>query len=392
MIWAIGGVLAALSVLVLVLPAMRKRTDTLGRDESALEIFKDQLAEVDRDAARGLISGDEATAARSEIKRRMLALTKRQEAGGTGETRTGGVAVLLAAAAFIPVAGFALYAVRGAPEIPSQPFAERAAEQEEVTEVAELAETLRTRLLEDETGGPSDGWMLLGQTYMRMNRFGEAAQAFAVVAVRPEADSSVHSQYAEALIAAENGVITQTASRAIAQAMTLDPMNPAAVYYNARELAQEGLIRDARASLLTRIQQASGPEPWMEIFLQQANQLGEEIGMDPISLRDVVSIPSQAPGPAMPGPTAEQVEAAQEMSVEDRSAMIRSMVDGLAARLEDEPGDLEGWLRLARAYAVLGEAEGAAEAAQKARALADVLPEGDPGRLATQAALDALGL
>lgn len=396
MIWAIGGVLAVISVLVLLLPTLRKREVALGRDESAMEIFKDQLSEVDRDAARGLISGEEATAARSEIKRRMLVLTRNKEAAeatGSASAATGGVIGLVIAALFIPVVGFGLYALRGAPQVPSQPFAERAAEQQEATEVTQLAETLRNRLLEDANGGPSDGWMLLGQTYMRMNRFAEAAQAFARVAVRPEADSSVFSQYAEALVASENGVITQTASGAIVRAMELDPMNPAAVYYNAQLQAQDGLIRDARVSLLQRLGAADGFEPWMEIFVQQANQYGEEIGADPVSLQDFAPMMGGgAPRVAMPGPSTEDVEAAQEMSGEDRAAFVRSMVERLASRLEEEPGDLEGWLRLARAYSVLGETAGAEDAATRARALADVLPEDDPGRLATQAELRALGL
>lgn len=394
MIWAIGGALAVISVLVLVLPGLRKREAALGRDESAMEIFKDQLSEVDRDAARGLISGDEATAARSEIKRRMLVLTRNKATSEvTTATPAGGMTGLVIGALFIPLVGFGLYALRGAPHVPSQPFAERAAEQQEATEVAQLAETLRNRLLEDPEGGPSDGWMLLAQTYMRMNRFPEAAQAFARVAVRPEADSSVFSQYAEALVASENGVITQTASQAIAKAMELDPMNPAAVYYNAQLLAQDGRIRDARAALLQRIGAAGGFEPWMEIFVQQANQYGEEVGADPVSLQDFAPMMGDsAPRVAMPGPSAEDVEAAQEMSGEDRAAFVRSMVERLASRLEEEPGDLEGWLRLARAYSVLGETAGAEDAAMRARALADVLPEDDPGRLATQAELRALGL
>ncbi|MDD9718140.1 c-type cytochrome biogenesis protein CcmI [Dinoroseobacter sp. PD6] len=393
MIWVIGGVLAAISVLVLVLPAWRKRGEALGRDESAMEIFKDQLSEVDRDEARNLISGDEATAARSEIKRRMLAITKRQGNTTKAKSASGGVTVLVVSALAIPVLGFVLYGMRGAPEIPSQPFAERAEEQNEASEIAQLAETLRTRLLEDRTGGPSDGWMLLGQTYMRMNRFEAAAEAFGRVAERPDADSGVHSQYAEALISAENGVVTQTASRAIAQAMQLDPMNPAAVYYRARELAQDGLLRDARASLLLRIQEAPGFEPWMEIFLETANQYGEEIGIEePVQLQDFAPVFAARSQAATPGPSPEDVEAAEEMSGEDRAAFIRSMVEGLAARLAEEPGDLEGWLRLARAYTVLGNTEGATDAADKARALAEILPSDDPGRLATQAELNALGL
>ncbi len=86
-----------------------------------------------------------------------------------------------------------------------------------------------------------------------------------------------------------------------------------------------------------------------------------------------------APPPERPpGPTAEDVRAAQEMSPDDRMAMIRGMVEGLAAKLDDNPGDLQGWLRLANAYRVLGEpakAVGALEAALR------ILPN-DPALLA----------
>lgn len=391
MIWAIGGVLAVLTALAFLFPAFRRRKSMLSRDDSALEIFKDQLKEVDRDEARGLISGDEAKAARFEIKRRMLALDKAAGPDRTADAG-GGMAVMVVAAIAIPVMGFALYGVRGAPEVRSLPFAERAAEQEEASDVAQLAQTLRNRLLEDRDGGPTDGWLLLGQTYMRMGRIDEAVEAFARIEGRPDTTSMIQSQYAEALIARENGVVTRTAARAIARAMELDPRNPAATYYQAQFMAQEGQLRQAHAMLIERLRTADGFAPWMDIFVQQANQLAEEFGGQPVSLRDFAPMLQGPGGAAIPGPTAEDVEAAQEMSDADRAEFVRSMVDRLASRLQEEPGDLEGWLRLARAYAVLGETEGAAEAAATARALADALPEGDPGRAATSAALNSLGL
>ncbi|MDJ0860338.1 MAG: c-type cytochrome biogenesis protein CcmI [Dinoroseobacter sp.] len=391
MIWAIGGGLAVLTALAVLLPVFRRRKEMLGRNESALEIFKDQLAEVDRDAARGLISGEEATAARSEIKRRMLALSKSSEVGA-GADNNNGIAVVVAAAVLIPMMGFWLYSIRGEPQTPSLPFAEREAEREGESEIATLATTLRNRLLEDPEGGPTDGWLLLGQTYMRMGRVEDAAEAFARIADRSDATSVVLSQYAEALIARENGVVTPRAAQAIERAMELDPRNPAATYYQAQFMAQEGRIREAHAMLIQRLQASQGFAPWMEIFVRQANQLAEEFGGQAVRLEDFAPMAQGGGAMAIPGPTTEEMEAAQEMSEEDRAAFVESMVERLATRLKEDPDDLEGWLRLARAYSVLGNTEGAAEAAVNARALADALPEGDPGRVATSAALNALGL
>ena len=72
---------------------------------------------------------------------------------------------------------------------------------------------------------------------------------------------------------------------------------------------------------------------------------------------------------APPGPTRDDVDAASRMTTDERSAMIRGMVDRLAARLEENPNDVDGWLRLGRSYGVLGEHEKAVEAMAKAAAL-----------------------
>jgi cytochrome c-type biogenesis protein CcmH len=91
---------------------------------------------------------------------------------------------------------------------------------------------------------------------------------------------------------------------------------------------------------------AYGAAPFVQ---QQFRQVAAELGL-PVS------------GEAPSGPSAEDMAAAAEMSPEERDEMIRSMVAGLAARLEDEPEDAEGWRMLARSYEVLGEPVKAAEA------------------------------
>ena len=89
------------------------------------------------------------------------------------------------------------------------------------------------------------------------------------------------------------------------------------------------------------------------------------------------------------GPSAADVAAAEEMSQGDRDAFIRSMVEGLAARLEEEPSDIEGWMRLIRAYTVLGEDEAASTARERALAVAEALPKDDPRRAAVLTQLNA---
>lgn len=381
MIWAFLGALALATAGGLYL-GMRRKVDALGREDGAIAILKDQLTEVASDRDRGLISGEEAIAAEAEIKRRLLAVAREDQQ--STETASGRWAIA-ASAVFVPLIAGALYFQIGAPTVDSQPFAARGEEQEAAAEVAGLAAQLKARLEDDENGGPTEGWVLLGQTYMGMGRFADAADAFAKVVERDDADTSLLSRYAEALIAAENGIVTPQAERLIEKALELDPTNPAAVFYKAQSLEQGGALIAARSLLLERLNSADGFYPWMEVFVASVNRLGEQTGDTPIDLTAFAPMLSGARGP-----NAADVAAAEEMSEEDRTAFIRSMVDGLAMRLEEDPSDLEGWLRLIRAYSVLGDSDALAAAQGRARAVAEALPADDPRREPFLAQLDSM--
>ncbi|MEM9433006.1 MAG: c-type cytochrome biogenesis protein CcmI [Pseudomonadota bacterium] len=383
--WLLSAALAAITALVILWPVSRTLPKEASREISALEVFKDQLAEVDRDADRGLISPQDAQAARTEIKRRMIA------AGIASEkpdgTRMGSVLPLVLAATLVPVAGALVYLSTGSPGVPSLPFAERQQETEANREVVLLAERLRTRLEQDPDGGEAQGWELLGVTYQRMGRMADAVYAFEQLVIRDDATSGDFSRYAEALISVEGGVITPAAQKAIEQAQALDPLNPGAIYYAALALDQAGQALEARKLLLDRIANAAQPAPWMESFLVQANSIGERFALDPLTLADFSQFAVNAPAA---GPTAEDMEAAAALSPEERMEFIKSMVEGLATRLQDEPDDLDGWLQLARARVVLGEREAAYTALIEAKRLSDELPEEDPRRLSVEAGLNEL--
>ncbi|GFE63980.1 c-type cytochrome biogenesis protein CcmI [Litoreibacter roseus] len=378
MFWTLALLMAAVSAAFVLWPMRRADQVAVTRSESAMAIFKDQLAEVDRDAARGLISDIEAKAARTEIKRRMLATDE----DSAKAQRTGGLWVIIATAALVPLGGAALYSVTGAPGTPSLAFADRGNEQQNRQELVELTARLSNRLSEDPEGGETRGWTLLASTYTNMGRYAEAAEAWSRIVERDDATSGTWSQYAEALIASEGGVVTQAAERAIEQAIALDPSNPAGTYYRAVALDQAGQTVDARQLLLDRVNSETQPQPWMEVFLREANRMGEMFGLEPVGLPDFPDAPR--------GPSQADIAAAQDMTSEEQRAFIRSMVDGLAARLEDEPNDLQGWLQLARAYMVLGERDNAREALQSASLLTTNLPEDDPRRQTVEQGLSEL--
>ena len=367
MIWGLVALMALSVAIALLWPLGSGPKRKEGRDAKALAIYEDQLAELDRDKDRGLITETESRAAQVEIKRRMLSVSGHDD---LPETASGKSAILIAAL-FVPLAAFGLYSQIGAPEVPAVPFAERGAEQADAAQLQNLMAELRSRLQSDPDGGETRGWMLLASTLMSQDRPSEAAAIFGQMAERPDATSSTYSQYAEALITAERGTVTPLAGRAIARASELDPFNPAATYYRAIELDQAGETAQARVLLLDRIEQEGQPAQWMPTFLNAANEMGERLGVA------AVDLPAFS---TTKGPSQDDVEAASEMSEEDRQAFIRSMVDGLEQRLQDEPENLDGWLQLARSLIVLGEDDRALEALKNAESLVVQLPADDPRR------------
>lgn len=375
----IFGAMALLATSFVLLPLLRQNTESGDRDAGAIAVLRDQLSEIERDQARGLISEVEAKDAGIEVKRRLLALAKTQKAPEKSAGR--GSWAMYIAVVVVGVSGVGLYGSLGSPGMPSVSFADRGDERAAASEIADLATELRTRLEAAENGGPFQGWMLLGQTYMRMTDYAGAVDAFAVGAERPEATSATFSQLAEAMLAVESVIVTPPIEAAIEQAVALDPRNPAAVYYQALALDQTGRSVSAYDALAQRIAMESEIAPWMEAFIGQLNRIGERLGRQPVGPMMFLS------QDGAPGPNADDIAAAAEMSEEDRAAMVRSMVARLAERLEDEPGDLEGWLRLTNAYNVLGDLDAARTALSRAEPL---VPETGPQRQAYQDLSEAL--
>ena len=373
-LFLIFAAMAAVAILFVLLMLRRGDENRGDRKAGAVAILRDQLAEIERDEARGLINSAEARDAGIEVKRRLLAYSGAQTRTASSPRR--GAWVLVPVLAVVLTSGVGLYVVLGEPDVPSVPFAERGAERAAASEMAGLAAELRNRLEAEPDGGAHEGWILLGRTYMRMSNYSSAVEAFTVASERSEASSATFSQLAEAMIANEDGIVTPPAEAAIDRAVELDPLNPAAVYYQAIALEQSGSSAMAYDALANRIAVETEITPWMEIFVARLNRIGERIGRAPVGPMMLMA------GTDTPGPSAADMEAAAELSAEDRAAMVQSMVARLAARLEEESDDLEGWLRLANAYRVLGELDAARDALARAEPL---LPETGPARQSFEA-------
>ncbi|MBT3306072.1 MAG: c-type cytochrome biogenesis protein CcmI, partial [Alphaproteobacteria bacterium] len=237
--WIATALMTAATVAVVVFPLLRASGQQKAkRAEYDITVYKDQLAEIDRDFERGLLAEAEADAARIEIQRRMLkAAAPSVEDTAAGKAKpapTRSIALTGLLAVGVTAGAFGLYAYKGSPEMSDRPYASRdiAAEitaREGRLERREVMQLI-ARLLETMKKRPDDirGWILLARTYMTISEFEGAMGAFKRAVDLSNRDPEVVADYAEAMILAQDGNIPETAKTLYAEILTKDPYNPKA--------------------------------------------------------------------------------------------------------------------------------------------------------------------
>lgn len=392
-LWITIAVLTAVVLGLLLAPLVRRgRAPAPTRAAYDITVYRDQLAEVDRDLERGLFGDEQAKAARIEIQRRMLAAGPEDGPGGTEEParpRPGGrVAMIAAIAVAVPAGAVGLYLYLGSPGAPGQPFAERGTATADADAGAGDRDGLRAvvgRLAERLLRNPDDlkGWLLVGRSYMTLEHYDDAANAFRRAMALGDNRADIAADYAEALALADGAPITPEVRQIFEGVFAADPRNTKTRYYLGMAKAQQGDVRGALQDWVD-LRLLSPPDaPWGPMLQEQIETAARALGIDPSAVEPspgaaalaAARAPSRETAPGAPpatapaGPSRADREAAARMSDEERAAMIRSMVQRLADRLAENPGDREGWLRLAQAYEVLGETEKAGEARARAEAL-----------------------
>ena len=379
--WITIAIMTAVAMLAVLVPLARRggASPTVASAADSA-VYHDQLAELERDAAEGRIAAAEAAAARAEIARRLIAAERRPGAGDAEtadhEPAAGGRPAsarlpIVAAALVLPVLALGFYLYAGAPRLPGQPLSARAPAAGE-TDIATLISRIEAHL----AANPDDarGWTVVAPVYLRLGRVDDAANAWRNVIRINGSDATSQTGLGQALVAAENGIVTASARRAFEAALESDAGAPLARFYLALARQQEGDTAGAIAGWRALLDDAPPDAPWRAIVADALAGAGA-VPRSPI--------PALPAGDA-PGPSAEDMAAAAEMAPEDRQAMIAGMVARLADRLAAEPDDPDGWLRLMRAYMVMGERAAAADAARTAW---DALPgEDDRRRIAALAA------
>ncbi len=327
--------------------------------ERARRVYVDQLAELERDRADGRISADEAEAARAEIARRLIATDREAQAPSGGGSPIARRATAVAALVAIPIVSVGLYLGLGAPNLPGQPLAARLSAPPAPDDI----EMLIARVEEHLARAPEDGrgWEVIAPVYLRLGRAEDAANAFRNAIRLLGSDVTRQTGLGEAIMAAQGGIVTADASAAFEAANAADPASPAPRFFLALAAEQEGDLEAAGEGWRALLAEAPADAPWRAAVEESLARVSGE----------------EPPG----GPTSADTAAADAMTADEQAEMIEGMVSGLAERLELEPNDADGWIRLIRSYVVLGRAEDAAEAARAA--LAGVTASGDRGRVET---------
>lgn len=370
--WIIVIGLAVLVALMLGLALLRPRPGGEPASAYDLRVYRDQLKEVERDLGRGVIGAADAERIRAEISRRILAADAQlqRESEGRGQPRRTSVAAAATLAAIVIAGSMWLYQRAGAPgygdlalrdrvEMAATARAERPGQAEAEASLTErppqpalspdyvaLIEQLRATV----AGRPDDlqGHLLLARHEAASGNFQAAyAAQERVIALKGGAvEAQDYANYADMLVLAAGGYVSPEAEAALATALELDRRNGAARYYWGLMMGQTGRPDVAFRIWVELLQEGPDSAGWIEPIRLQIEDMAMRAGQANFVL----------PPPAnLPGPTAEDIAAAEEMSAEDRNAMIRGMVEGLSDRLATEGGPPEDWARLIGALGVLGE-------------------------------------
>lgn len=370
--WVITFLIALLIAGFLVAPLLRRRQSDTPTASYDLRVYREQLASVDRDLARGVIAQADAERVRTEISRRILAA----DAQAQGQSETPGpskavstIAMILLAAVLIGGA-LALYRQMGAAGFPDMPLSARLEMAEDLrqnrpsqSEVESMAAPVAAPALDESyanllrqlrdtvAGRPDDiqGHMLLAQHETNAGNFkaGYEAQRRVIELSGDSAPAEAYANLAEMMILAAGGNVSPEAEAALQQALDRDPDQGPARYYWGLMLAQTGRPDLAYRVWADTLRTAPAGAPWANAIRGQIEELAYRAG--------VFNAPDLSAAPSAPGPSQEDMQAASELTPQERQEMILGMVNQLSDRLATEGGAPEEWARLIAALGVLGD-------------------------------------
>jgi len=341
-LWFVFALMTAAAIFAVLWPLGRSGRSR--NDASEAVVYKDQLAEIDRDLAAGLIGASEAEAARVEIGRRLLAAADQQRAPPNASNirlrRTAAAIALVG----LPVLSVAFYLPLGSPQLGDFPLAARTRAADTTQPLDNLVAQVEAHLEKNPTDGR--GWNVLAPVLVRIGRYDDAVRAYHNSITYNGDSAGRRADLGEAMAGAAGGVVTSEAKAEFERAVALDPEEVKARYFLGLAAEQDGRGTEAASIWRGMLEKAPPDAPWRPLVQAALVRVG---------------------GVAAPALPDGAMAAAKDMSEADRTAMIHTMVDRLASRLKQNGDDVEGWLRLVRAYMVMGDRDKARSALSDAR-------------------------
>lgn len=279
MIWVAIAALILIALGVALPPLLR---EAHGQPAAAkdLAVYRDQLKEVDADFERGAISPAEADAARSEIKRRILALPPIAEPTAS---RAGSQQFAVAMGLGVAVVSLGTYLALGSPTLPSKPY-DRAAEREAtIGAVVNEFEAMTKQLAERLKAQPNnkEGWRVLGLSYLQLGRTAEGLEALERALALDPTNAALISQYGEAKVRAANGTVTPEALKIFDEALEHDPKEMRALFYRGLALVQAGKEKDGLDIWIAVLRDAPADADWAPALRTEAQALAVKLKLDP---------------------------------------------------------------------------------------------------------------
>jgi cytochrome c-type biogenesis protein CcmH len=446
-IWSFFALMTVSAIFAVWWPLTRRQLAVQSGND--VEVYRDQLSEIDRDEAAHRIEKIEAEAARVEVSRRLIAAAEadKSPAATPAPVRLVRRATLAAAILLLPIGAGAVYLKLGSPYLAPTTMDADASGRSLPEGIEQTVAEVEAYLEKNPRNGR--GWELLAPVYIQLGRFEDAVNARRNALEILGPDAARLGDLGEAMYMAAGGVVTPEAKELFIRAEAADSHDVMAQYYLGLNAKQEGrrdeaatrwraivdsapqgaeylpMINSALARIDEKGKPGSGAAPadhdgqaieamvkrlaerlkkdgadvagWVQLVRSyralgkgdkadaavadaRAALAGNPEGLQQFeeSVRALNAGPGPAPGPVaaaasgsarppQPGPSAEDIAAASRMTAVERSGMIEAMVARLAQRLADNGSDVDGWLRLIRAYSVLGQRDKALAAAVSAR-------------------------
>jgi cytochrome c-type biogenesis protein CcmH len=341
-LWFVFALMTAAAVFAVLWPLGRGTRPP--NDGSETAVYKDQLDEIDRDAAVGLIGPSEAGAARVEISRRLLSAADHQRDPPTASNVKLRRLAAIMALVGLPIVAVGFYLPLGSPQLGDFPLAQRTRAPTATQPLDNLVAQVEQHLEKNPTDGR--GWNVLAPVLARLGRYDDAVRAYHNSITYNGDSAERRADLGEALAAAAGGVVTSEAKAEFERALALNADEVKASYFLGLAAEQDGRTAEAASIWQAMLAKAPPAAPWRPLVQAALARVG---------------------GSTVPALSDEAVAAAKGMNETDRGAMIRSMVERLASRLKQNGDDVEGWLRLVRAYMVMGDRDKARSALSDAR-------------------------